>query len=136
MPDATSQAAAIAFRRQADRVQICLIRRRDADRWGIPKGFVEPGDSARDTALNEAREEAGIVGQIVGDRLGTYDYVKRGARLMVAVYLIEVVELESRWDEADVRERKWFSPAEATSLLKSHPVSDLFARTMERLERR
>ena len=54
------QAAAIAVRRNGDRVQVCLIRRKGSRKWGIPKGQVDPGDTHEETALNEAWEEAGI----------------------------------------------------------------------------
>lgn len=35
---------------------------RHADRWDLPKGHTEPGESPRETALRETEEETGIQG--------------------------------------------------------------------------
>ena len=70
----------------------CVIRRKDANKWGIPKGLVDPGDTHEETALNEAWEEAGINGRLLGAAIGTYRYRKWGTRLTVAVYVMEVLE--------------------------------------------
>ena len=113
------QAAAIAFRRTGDTVQLCLIRRKDTQkRWGIPKGVIDPGDTPDETAVNESWEEAGLVARVVGDSIGTYKYDKWGRTLTVAVFLLEVLEEEDTWDEADVRERRWTS-ASALLLMTS-----------------
>ena len=50
------QAAAIPFRRDGDGVRVCIIRKRDSERWGIPKGLVDPGDTPEQTALTESLE--------------------------------------------------------------------------------
>jgi len=48
------QAAAIPVRRKKDVFEVCLIRRRESNNWGIPKGSVDPGDTHEETALKEA----------------------------------------------------------------------------------
>ena len=98
------QAAAIPFRRTGGNVQLCLIRRTDTQkRWGIPKGVIDPGDTPAETAMNEAWEEAGLVGRPIGDTIGSYKYDKWGTTLTVAVFLMEVLDEEDTWDEDDVR---------------------------------
>ena len=81
------QAGVIAFRRRATGVEVCLIRRIDGGNWGIPKGDIDPGHTPRQTALNEAWEEAGLRGRLVGGRLGSYTYKKWGSTFTVAMYL-------------------------------------------------
>lgn len=39
--------------------RVLLTRRADDDTWGIPGGGVEPGESWREAALRECREETG-----------------------------------------------------------------------------
>jgi 8-oxo-dGTP pyrophosphatase MutT (NUDIX family) len=104
---------------------MCLIRRREAATWGIPKGFLDPGDSPGDAALREAYEEAGIGGRLIGDPVGTYDYHKRGSRYTVAVFLMEVLQEETAWPERRLREREWFGLDDGLQLLAGHPVSPL-----------
>ena len=41
--------------------------------WSLPKGHIEPGESAEEAAIREVAEETGITGRIVG-RLGTIDF--------------------------------------------------------------
>ena len=122
------QAAAIAVRRSGEAVEVCLIRKKGSRRWGIPKGFVDPGDTHEEAALNEAWEEAGLKGRLIGDAVGIYEYEKWNATFAVAVYLMEVLEQHDEWQEAGLRERRWTSFSEATSLLRSHPVRLLLDR--------
>jgi 8-oxo-dGTP pyrophosphatase MutT (NUDIX family) len=119
------QAAAVPVRRTEGEVQICLIRRRGG-RWGIPKGFVEDGDTPAETALTEAREEAGLIGRIDGRSVGTYEYSKWGGRLIVAVYVMRVENALPVWEEMDLRERSWTALAKAERLLERHPVLSLW----------
>ncbi len=93
--------------------------------WGIPKGLVDPGDTPEETALNEAWEEAGLTGRLIGDVVGTYEYAKWNTTFAVAVYLMEVLEQHSEYQEAGFRERRWTSLGEAASLLANHPVRPL-----------
>ena len=122
------QAAAFPVRRRGRVLQACLIRRRDAGAWSIPKGIVDPGDTHEDTALNEAWEEAGITGRLLGHPVGTYRYRKWGSKLTVAVFVMEVLHQESRWEESQIRERMWTSFTEAEGLLSDHPVAPLIDR--------
>jgi phosphohistidine phosphatase len=105
-----------------------VIRRRDADKWGIPKGLVDPGATHEETALNEAWEEAGIKGRLLGAAIGTYRYRKWGTRLTVAVFVMEPVQQASTWEEAPFRERRWVPFGEAGVLLADHPVAPLLDR--------
>lgn len=36
-------------------------------KWVLPKGFIEEGETARETAVRETEEEMGVVGKIVGE---------------------------------------------------------------------
>lgn len=127
-PGLPQQAAAIAVRRSGEIFEVCLIRKEQSQTWGIPKGLVDPGDTHEETALNEAWEEAGLKGRLIGDVVGTYEYEKWNATFAVAVYLMEVLEQHAEWQEAGFRERRWASFAEAASLLRDHPVRPLLDR--------
>jgi len=59
----TPQAAAIAIRGAGEKLQVCLIKKKDSRKWGIPKGIVDPGQTHGATALNGAWEEAGLKGR-------------------------------------------------------------------------
>ena len=128
------QAGVIAVRRTGDDVEMCLIRRKESRGWGIPKGMVERGDTLEETALNEAWEEAGLTGRLIGAAIGTYEYEKWDMDLVVAIYVMEVVEQHADWDEAHFRDRTWTSLGEAAEMLADHPVLPLLERVRSRLE--
>jgi 8-oxo-dGTP pyrophosphatase MutT (NUDIX family) len=127
------QAGVIPFRGTGKKLEICLIRRKGSKKWGIPKGFIESGDTSKDAALKEALEEAGLKGRLVGDPVGRYEYRKWGTLLDVTVYLMEVKEEDDDWNEADVRERAWTSLKDAAEKLEQHPVQPLIDHARERL---
>lgn len=128
------QAAVIPFRANGKKLEICLIRKKGSKRkWGIPKGFIARGDTAKEAALKEAVEEAGLRGRIFGDQIGRYEYHKWGTTLEVTVYLMEVKREEDEWDESDFRERHWTSLRAATTLLARHPVQSLLSTVKGRL---
>jgi 8-oxo-dGTP pyrophosphatase MutT (NUDIX family) len=123
------QAAAIPVRQTDDGVvQVCLIRRKTSAKWGIPKGYIERGDTDVQAALAEAYEEAGLNGRVKGDSVGTYEYEKGPLALTVTVYVMEVLEERTPWREMRWRERRWCSIEEAGALLSGHPVSALYDR--------
>jgi len=126
--DNPQQAAAIAVRRKGDGLEVCLIRRKGSSSWGIPKGIIDPGETQEDTVLNEAWEEAGLKGRLLGGAIGTYEYEKWQTIFVVAVYVMEVLEQSADWQEAGIRERRWTSFDEAAVLLLDHPVRALLNR--------
>src|SRR5262245_41679611 len=131
--DRPQQAAVIAFRRGPDGTDVCLIRRRGSGKWGIPKGFIDPGHTAKEAALIEAFEEAGLEGRIVGPTVGAYRYEKWSTRLTVAVYLMEVLVQHQSWTEMKVRERRWRPLDDAGALLARHPVKAFWQKIRKRL---
>ena len=122
------QAAAIVFRLEPEGISLCLIRRVTGGAWGIPKGRVDPGHTPEQTAHNETREEAGVRGHLLRQRVGKYSYDKLGETLTVAVYLLEFIEQQDSWEESRFRERRWAQFDEAARLLADHPVAPLLAR--------
>jgi 8-oxo-dGTP pyrophosphatase MutT (NUDIX family) len=106
---ANQQAAAIPI--HAGR--ICLVTSRSGKNWVVPKGCLEPGKTAGQIALQEAWEEAGLVGSLHREPVGSYLYQKWGATYHVTVFLMEVTEVAAAWPEAKQRQRQWFHPTKA-----------------------
>ena len=122
------QSAAVPFRVLDDsRIEILLIRRKDKP-WGIPKGGVEPGRNLRDTALNEAAEEAGLHGELLAEALGEFIYKKQFGELLVTVYGMRVMKLDDHWLEQPFRERRWFGIEEALSLIGRKEIQPMIAK--------
>ena len=59
-PQPIHQAAAVPYRLRNGSAEFCLITTIRKGLWGIPKGIIDPGETAEQTALKEAEEEASI----------------------------------------------------------------------------
>lgn len=51
---------------QGDRILLCRHRAADREYWVLPGGAVEPGETAEQAAVREAREETGLVIELTG----------------------------------------------------------------------
>jgi len=86
-------AGILLYRRVADTVEVLLVHpagnfnRRSP--WGIPKGEIDPGETAEEAARRETREEVGldITGPLVP--LGHCDYTRTRKRVFAYAYLAE-----------------------------------------------
>ncbi|HBI41591.1 MAG TPA: NUDIX hydrolase [Planctomycetales bacterium] len=107
--DEIRQAAALPVR-DGD---ICLVTSRNGKRWVAPKGCMEPGKTAGEIALQEAWEEAGLVGVLEPEPIGSYVYQKDGLTCHVIVFLMEVTSESAVWPEQSFRQRRWLSAAKA-----------------------
>ncbi len=105
-----SQSAVIPYRIVAHKLEILLIRSSADKHWVVPKGIIEPGLSAQQSAQKEALEEAGITGISDNDSLGKYCYKKWAADCSVEVYALRVTheQAESQRQEQH-RQRLWMS---------------------------
>ena len=100
------QAAALPLRRG----RVCLITSRNGKRFVIPKGWIDPGQTAGETALQEAWEEAGLVGALDREPIGSYLYEKEGQTYHVTVFVLRVTSVAQDWPERSFRERSWVTP--------------------------
>jgi 8-oxo-dGTP pyrophosphatase MutT (NUDIX family) len=129
------QAAAIPYRLHDGEPEFCLITAIRSGNWGIPKGLIDPGETAPQAALKEAWEEAGLHGHIEGEPLGHFQYRKWGATLEVAVYLMQVLQIDADWQEGSLRQRVWCRLREARKAVHRRELRDLLIVAAERIGR-
>jgi 8-oxo-dGTP pyrophosphatase MutT (NUDIX family) len=58
-------------------VQHALVIRDPYQKWGLPKGHAEEGETTEETALREVLEETGLTDLRLGEELVTIDWVFR-----------------------------------------------------------
>jgi 8-oxo-dGTP pyrophosphatase MutT (NUDIX family) len=110
----TLQSAAIPFRRQEDGgLSVLLVTSRTRRRWILPKGKVGTRMLPRNSAAREAFEEAGVVGIMSNEPVGTYwvgDVLPpdTAGHIEVRAYALEVTDELPVWQEMHVRKRQWF----------------------------
>jgi 8-oxo-dGTP pyrophosphatase MutT (NUDIX family) len=120
-PGLVRQAAAIPVKGE----RVCLITSRSGKRWVIPKGCLEPGKTSGEIALQEAWEEAGLVGVLQPEPVGSYVYEKAGLTCHVTVFLMQVTEVARQWPEEEVRERVWLTFAQALQRVEEPALREL-----------
>jgi 8-oxo-dGTP pyrophosphatase MutT (NUDIX family) len=93
--------------------KICLVTSRGRRKWILPKGVVETDWTPGECAVQEAWEEAGLVGDVDPEPIGSYTYEKDGRSHQVSVYRLRVTQILNTWPECEFRRRVWLAPAEA-----------------------
>jgi 8-oxo-dGTP pyrophosphatase MutT (NUDIX family) len=99
-------------------------RGRRAGLWALPKGNIDPGETAAETALREVREETGVEGKLV-EKLGDvrYTYTWNGEPIFKIVSFFLVRYSSGRLGDIkpemalEVDEARWLPLAEAPKLL-------------------
>ena len=102
-----------------------MVSSRSGKRWVVPKGCMEPGKTAAEIALQEAWEEAGLVGVLQPEPIGSYFYEKAGFTCHVTVFLMTVTDMAEDWPEREVRERRWLSVPQALERLDDPGLREL-----------
>ena len=126
------QAGGIVFRRNRAGISILLVRaKRDPSAWIFPKGHIEPGETARATAVRETREEAGVQGEAVGEIGDPQEFEWAGRWYRVQYFLIQMT---SESDETDGREKAWFSFDEALDRISFTSARDLLRQARTKIE--
>jgi len=124
------QVGALPVRRAPDgTLSVLLVTTLQTHRWIIPKGWPWPGQQDCDAAAEEAREEAGVLGEARVVSIGSYTYEKQRPTgpvpVRVEVYVLEVREELDEWPEAERRQRAWFTPSEAAAAVQEPELRDL-----------
>lgn len=126
------QTAALCWRHGADGPEVLLVKTLRRGHWIIPKGWPMARKSLAEAAAIEAWEEAGVIGNIAAEPIGTFTYTKiKKSGLPVQckphIYLLEVTKAEDRYPEAKKRTRQWFPLSEAPQVVQNPDLKSLLA---------
>jgi len=129
----------IVFRRhpKTKAVEILLIQ--DAkNRWTIPKGHIEEGESAKDTAEREIREETGLKDIRVLNWLGKINFRYRRASSLVLM-TTEIFLVEARGETNKLQPEdwmngiKWFTANEALDKIEYEDIGKIILLALNKI---
>lgn len=104
----------------------------------LPKGHLDPGETAEQTAIREVREETGVEAELV-EKLGDveYFYQRDGKRIFkrVSFFLFDYLSgsLDDHDDEVELA--RWMRLSEATSALSYDGERQMAARALSAIGR-
>ena len=131
-------AGGVVFRRDKNNdVEILLIQ--DAkDRWTIPKGHIEEGESAKFTAQREIGEETGLKQMKVLNWLGKINFRYRRTNSLVLM-TTEIFLVQALGDTDDLTPEdwmngiKWFPAKDALDKIEYEDIEKLILLALKRI---
>ena len=125
-------------RRFRGRPFIAAVRVKGGEVLALPKGHIDPGESAPEAAAREVREETGLEAELV-EKLGDvrYWYQRAGQRIAkeVAFFLCEYRSGDPADHDSEVEVARWMPLDEAVTALSYKGEREMVERALERLRR-
>ena len=129
------QSGVIPIREDAEgNVEVLLVTRSCGKGWTVPKGHVEADLSSEQSAAKEALEEAGVLGVVHPEPVGSFGFTKGGRERTVALFAMSVTCELDGWPEMGRRDRRWVPMHEARWMVHRHEMGQIIAELARRLE--
>lgn len=131
-------AGGVVFRRaESGEVEILLIQD-SKDRWTIPKGHIEEGETAQQTAKREIGEEAGLHNVEVLNWLGKihfrYRRVDKLVLMTTQIYLVRALgDTNAIQKEEWMNDIKWFKFHDALDVIEYEDIGKLMLLAMKKI---
>jgi 8-oxo-dGTP pyrophosphatase MutT (NUDIX family) len=105
---------------------------------GLPKGHLDPGESALQAAIREVREEAGVEVELICE-LGEvrYWYQREGRAIpkSVVFYLFRYLSGDPADHDEEIEQARWMELSQAQSALTYRGEREMVGRALEALSR-
>lgn len=127
-------AGGVIYRLTSQGIEVALIATDSGERWGLPKGHVQRGETAEAAAEREMAEETGLSGK-VQQHLATIEYWFRAGPTRIHKYvdmfllIYQSGELVPQISEVD--DARWFPLEQALALASFDREREVLAQVWE-----
>lgn len=108
-----THAGCIVFQVKGKRKTYLIAASSTGKHWILPKGHIEKGESPRQAALRELREETGVVGKIVQAGL-TQSYLMKDEKVIVQYFIVRFAKTTKADEDRALR---WETQKKALEIL-------------------
>ena len=125
-------AGGVVYRGGSTDMEVVIVRVVPEQRWQLPKGIIDDGETIEQAALREVREESGMTAEIVAP-LETIEYwftadwdnIRRRIHKFVHFFLMRHKDGDGSDHDHEVDEVRWVTIDEALQTLKFKAERDL-----------
>lgn len=124
-------AGGIVFNSQG---QVLLTKHSQNKHWSFPKGLIDPGQTSKEAALREVKEEGGVEAEIQ-EKIGysKYVYSLNGEKIfkVVTYFLMKYLSGDPKDHDWEVEEASWYEPEHALKQLTFSQDKALLQKALE-----
>lgn len=111
-----THAGGVAIRERDGLREVVIVTSSSGVGWVLPKGGIDPGETAEEAALREVEEEAAVVCETIAP-IGTFAIEKYGGLVVeTTFFLLRVVRVSKMTED---RERRFVPVAEARAMVSA-----------------
>lgn len=114
--------------------QVLVTQHSQNKHWSFPKGLIDPGQTTKEAALREVREEGGVVAEII-DKVGysKYIYTFNNEKIfkVVTYFLMKYISGDPKDHDWEVSDIGWYQPEEALKQLTFSRDKELLKKALE-----
>jgi 8-oxo-dGTP diphosphatase len=118
-------AGGIVYRGSGANAEVVIVKVVPEQRWQLPKGIIDEGETFEQAALREVREESGMTAEIVAPIqtieywfTADWDHSRRRIHKFVHFFLMRHLDGDGSDHDHEVDEVRWVTIDEALQILK------------------
>lgn len=130
-------AGGAVYKQDGDEVLWLVCQHSGYHKWVLPKGLIDTGEKAEETAMREVEEETGIKAKIIAKIPDPekYIYAMNGVKIfkMVQYFLMEYVSGDIKNHDFEMEAVEWLPYEEALAKLNFHGAKKVLERAIREL---
>ena len=127
---------AIIYRKKDNNIKYLLIRQKNGEFWGFPKGHIEENETEKETAEREIFEETGLKGVFHESFREEIGYIiENRINKTVVYFLLEIkTKDEEKYQKEEIMDYKWVEEKEAINTITFEEQKKVFIKAIKLLE--